>query len=43
LAIWLTLPGLGPNHLSLVVLNLWEIPHWWEMVELPSEVWPVGQ
>jgi len=26
-----------------VVLNLWGIPHWWGMAELPSGEWPVGQ
>jgi len=28
---------------TTVVLNLWGIPHWWEMVELPSGELPVGQ
>jgi len=26
-----------------VVLNLWGIPHWWGMAELPNGEWLVGQ
>jgi len=31
------------NNSRAVVLNLWGIPHWWGMAELPSGDWPVRQ